>query len=426
MRLLAIALVAVAAHHAAAQGAPQTRTTVIRVRASDTTNRPIARADLSVLTGMTTILTASTDDRGQRIIRIARDSRDYNLVVRSIGYERADRFFTATGNDTLEFDITMHRVVAKLATVEVSAEARGREHDYNIGADEIAKSARYIGDGNDIIDKLRPMMRTSRAPMLCNYASWAEPLPALANIWVNGKQVPIFKNYQTSAVTSTKGSMKTTSNAPDENSLAGDLRFGADSATMNKTVFEVLHSIKPEHVAEIHYNDCLDHSNADPDMHSALFIVLKPGIEYSFQRGSFVSPPPPKHLAEGAASAAKLLREIFPATAPDSAAPLAPYRQRVIGVFDAAKNVPLEAVAVISDSLGRQTFTTPSGAASLFFLPEGLNYVRVSKAGYRDTTFTVTISPTDTVPITVMLAATDTSRRSPRLRQRVSGQQRDR
>jgi len=41
---------------------------------------------------------------------------------------------------------------------------------------------------------------------------------------------------------------------------------------------------------------------------------------------------------------------------------------------------------------------------SLVFLPEGVSTVRVHKPGYADTQIAVSISPRDSVPITLVLA----------------------
>jgi hypothetical protein len=409
MRVSALAiLLAASVGVVASRATAQTPTKVVRVRVTDPIARPIARADVSLMNGMSVINSASTDRSGVHYFRLPRDRRDYDLVVRSIGYERADRFFTSTGNDTLDFDITMHRVVPKLATVEVSAAVRGQEHDYNIGADEIAKSSRYLGDVNDIIRKLRPMMFSSRAPEVCN-GSLGDPTPALSNVWVNGQQVPTPKIYQINEKPTTPAFM-----AGHASAASSTESFGADTNFIIQQISETLRLIKPEHIAEMHYLDCLDHSMADPDSRKALYIVLKPGIGYSYAHGSYVLPPLQRRTAINGPTAGTILREMFggvPA-APSDSHPA--YRSRLIGVFDAMRNIPLGDVAVISDTLNKQTLTTPSGAASLFFLPEGLSRIRVSKAGYRDTSFAVTISPFDTIPITVLLEVSDTSRRSPR------------
>jgi hypothetical protein len=90
------------------------------------------------------------------------------------------------------------------------------------------------------------------------------------------------------------------------------------------------------------------------------------------------------------------------------------YRARVIGVFAAAGGAPLDDVAVISDSAMMQTVTNRYGAASLRFLPEGRTRIRLSKPGFRDTSFAVAIGPADTIPLTVLLELSDTSRRIPR------------
>jgi hypothetical protein len=50
----------------------------------------------------------------------------------------------------------------------------------------------------------------------------------------------------------------------------------------------VLSEIAPEHIAEIHYHDCFDTSMAAVGNNNAIFVVLKPGVVYEQDVGSFV------------------------------------------------------------------------------------------------------------------------------------------
>lgn len=83
---------------------------------------------------------------------------------------------------------------------------------------------------------------------------------------------------------------------------------------------------------------------------------------------------------------------------------MAPYRARILGVFDAQSGEPVEG-AEVSDALSK-TFavTTKTGTVSLSFLPEGGSLVRIRKIGYSAATLMVAISPADTVPLTVLLS----------------------
>ena len=87
---------------------------------------------------------------------------------------------------------------------------------------------------------------------------------------------------------------------------------------------------------------------------------------------------------------------------PDSSASIR-YRFRLLGVYDAQTGDPLEGVEV-GDVLSKASaMTTKTGTVSLFFLPDGGALVRLRKIGYETQTLAVSITPADTIPITVAL-----------------------
>lgn len=118
-----------------------------------------------------------------------------------------------------------------------------------------------------------------------------------------------------------------------------------------------------------------------------MFIVLKPGIGYDDNRGSYV-------IADDTT------KNRAPGFVVDS---LAHYRFRLLGTYDLTTGDPLADVAVTDTLTGLSARTTTTGTVSLFFLPEGTRAVRLQHAGFRDTTISVTISPSDTLPLTLVL-----------------------
>lgn len=80
------------------------------------------------------------------------------------------------------------------------------------------------------------------------------------------------------------------------------------------------------------------------------------------------------------------------------------YRYRLLGVFDQDSGDPVEGVEVIDVLTGTKTVTGKAGTVSLFFLPDGGSLVRLRKVGYELQTVPVSITPKDTVPITVVFA----------------------
>ena len=79
------------------------------------------------------------------------------------------------------------------------------------------------------------------------------------------------------------------------------------------------------------------------------------------------------------------------------------YRLRLIGVYDFLSGQPVDSVTVTDLISGLSARTTPTGTASLFFLPDGGSLVRLRKLGYQPQNLEVHISPDDTEPLTVLL-----------------------
>jgi len=152
------------------------------------------------------------------------------------------------------------------------------------------------------------------------------------------------------------------------------------------TVLSILHSIKPEHIAEITYHDCFDASIGKPHDSMAMFIALKPGIGYDEGVGSYV-------VADRPARIARSELDTLPR-----------FRFRVVGVFDGATGDPLPNVDVIDTLTGTSAKTTATGTVSLFYVPVGVRPIRLHLVGYRDTTLTVTISPADTLALTLIMS----------------------
>ncbi len=100
------------------------------------------------------------------------------------------------------------------------------------------------------------------------------------------------------------------------------------------------------------------------------------------------------------ALAATIAAAQAPAAAPTR---LAPYRARILGVFDNASGNPIDSVRVTDLLNGTSALTTRTGTVALLFLPDGGSLVRVQKIGYEAQTLAVAISPADTVPLTLTL-----------------------
>jgi hypothetical protein len=114
-------------------------------------------------------------------------------------------------------------------------------------------------------------------------------------------------------------------------------------------------------------------------------------------------------LVEGCVQTAVLASFIASATVmgqvPDTsrAKELAPYRNRILGVYDARTGDALAGVEVADVMTGWKATTSPTGNVSLAYLPDGGSLVRLRKLGYVPLTLFVAITPRDTAPLTLLL-----------------------
>jgi hypothetical protein len=363
----------------------------IAIRVVDSANAPVAGADLSVVRDVSASLAhGTTNTAGHARLSMLRSAGDLQLAVRKIGYQRSYRFFTLPAADSMVLEIRLLRSVVSLAPVTISAKEDLRRKSYHLDADDIENSSRAMIDGTDIF-KLRPDMMNSRGGAQACAVPWTPRDGWIESVWINGRRV-ILPIVDSVYVAGRKAALGLASRPPRPNPRISQGRGRAPAprpmpppfSTFSHidTVLSILHSIKPEHIAEITYHDCFDTSIDKSHSDLAMFIALKPGIGYKDGIGSYV------------------VADEEPKTNGTDLGALPRYRFRLLGVFDGETGDALPGVDVLDTLSGTSAKTTSTGTVSLFFVPEGTRGVRLHRDGYRDTTFTLTISPTDTIPLT--------------------------
>lgn len=257
---LGLSVLVVSATTARSQSAPRA---VVRVSARDSTGAPVTQAELTVVHGLRDVVArGTTDDEGQGtlVLTDVKDSTDYQVVMRKIGYARSDRFFSVGPRDTAKIEFTVAQPRSStLAPVKVTAEANFLRKSYYLDADDIASSQWYFTDGWDVLKRLRPDMLTSRGG--CE--------TGVQEIWVNGKHIRLPLR-------------------PTGMAAARALVGVPTRARFTYPPVTVLSEIAPEHIESMTYRDCFDHSMAVVGTQNAVFVVLKPGVVYQQDVGSFV------------------------------------------------------------------------------------------------------------------------------------------
>jgi hypothetical protein len=238
----------------------------LRISARDSSDVPIPGADFTVTRGLHDVVAhGTTDDNGLGFASFdAKDSLDLQVTLRKIGFARTDHFFAGAPFDTsVVMLVAAHSDSKSLGAVKITAQRDLKTESYDITADQIAASNQTLLDGFDIVKKMRPDMLTSRGG--CR--------TGVQNVWVNGKRIiyPL----------------------PANTIAAQRARVGLPPrARFTYAAVSVLTDIQPEHIQELIYKDCFDHSMAVVGSQDALFIVLKPGVGYERGVGSFVDDTP--------------------------------------------------------------------------------------------------------------------------------------
>ena len=247
---------------AAAGGAQISTRAIVRVSARDSSGVPVQRAELTVVHGVRDVVArGTTDDEGQGTLIVSdlKDSTDYQVVMRRIGYARTDRFFSVGPRDTAKIEFVVGHPTPTLAPMKITAEADVLRKSYYLDADDIANSDWHFVNGWDVLKRLRPDMLTSRGG--CETGA--------QEIWVNGKRIrlPLL---------------------PTGIARATALVGVPSRARFTYVPVSVLSEIEPEHIESITYHDCFDHTMAVVGSVNAVFVVLKPGVVYQENVGSFV------------------------------------------------------------------------------------------------------------------------------------------
>lgn len=257
-RFAALGFLALAAT-ASAQNVPRT---VLQITARDSAGQPIPSAEITLIRGLKDVVArGTTDGTGQGTFSVElTDSTDFQVAMRKIGYPPTYRFFSARPRDTTRVAVIVQpNRAAQLAPMMITAEHEPRWKSYHLDADDIEHSSWVLENGWDVVKRLRPDMLTSRGG--CETGA--------REVWVNGKRIrlPLMPTGM----------------------VAAKARIGVPArARFSYVPVSVLSEIAPEHIQAINYHDCLDTSMAAVGSNDAIFVVLKPGVVYQQDVGSFV------------------------------------------------------------------------------------------------------------------------------------------
>jgi hypothetical protein len=233
---------------------------MLHVQVTDSTRQPVGNVELLVLRGGQPVEVRRSSE-GAGGVRVAVPAGEYEVVARRLGFARAGRFVRVRAGDTVVVALTLTPVAQQLSEVRVTARETLDRRTYYLDADAIAASRRRMWNALDVVAALRPDMLTSRA-------GW-RVCGTVQDVWINGRRVP--RPFVPDPVVSSRPLPNVSPKAP-----------------VPSGVLTILSQVRPEHIAEMRYRDCFDRTGRAVGMSNALFIVLKPGVEYREDEGTVV------------------------------------------------------------------------------------------------------------------------------------------
>jgi len=224
-------------------------------------------------------------------------------VVRHLGYERHSEFFRMGKADQLSLSVMLTRSIQTLEAITITEKESLRRQKLLVSADSIAAAAGELGDGIDIVRKLRPSMVWGMGGPPGNGGMPANMCDAVSDIWVNGERIlsemvptdgGVLAKYRPGELISGAGAeyVKYSRGVRQAASSSGNVPAGYRLvADMASHVLQVLSKIHPEHVEQMQRLDCMESSPlmARVGTHNAIFVVLKRGIGFDVDRGSYVA-----------------------------------------------------------------------------------------------------------------------------------------
>lgn len=224
-------------------------------------NVAVSRAQIGAL------LAGRTNDSGVHVFRALLPPGAYTLLARRPGFLPGEARFDAGASDSVFVNI---RLAASPAAELAPVVVEGRRSNYVLTRSDMIASGRQIRDAFEALRKLKPSMLYDKDRCRAEVVD---------NVWINGrrvlfmaKQVPAFGTRTARSV----GAMRVTTN-------------GGGSRSEPPAVDSVLASIRAEHVDEIRLVNCWDTSLPGMGANNALYVALKPGIDWDWKRGSFVA-----------------------------------------------------------------------------------------------------------------------------------------
>lgn len=351
-----------------ASGVANAQVWTARIVVIDTAGRPLENADVAILRDTEHIVAEGpTDASGMRMLSFRRDVGTYEVRARRLGFVVQSRLLIFGSADTIQVRLELATLPRHLRAVVTTAEQDLKHKYLFIDSAQISRSRRQIRDAADIITKLRPdMIYGLGGKHFCG---------AIQDVWINGRRID--KTEVIPDVVAVERARGT---------ILKPRRYVVGPDEVPDFVISLLSRIKPEHIAEMRYRDCMDMSLGLLHGENALFIVLKPGVQFSASRGTY------EHEAGVIDSVS------------DSNNDVRAYRRRLLGVFDEGTGAPIADCIVADSATGVLARTTATGTISLAYLPEGASVLRLSKPGYRPFTIRIAIAPNDTNPITILLS----------------------